>query len=412
MKNDFATIQIKNNSFKLTIGYLDDNKVSVLYKKEYPLTSSIKDGDIFDLGSLSEDLRKIKRIQDDSVSLKIELNEIVLILEPYGLEVLQSEKTTSTISTDAKIQKTDIKNVINMVKKSQIQNSNNQIVDIVPSLFSVDGEQVYTEPPLGVTSNSLLIKAHVYTLPKNYVQSFKKAIFDAGLGIKKVVISPLGVESLFEKEGLKLPKYVLVDYNSDNTVVSFFANNGKLFGSRYFSLGSNEITKDIANNFQISMDNAEKLKLIYGLSTDEYEFNPPIVEVKGEDDISRKFNKTDLNEVISLSLNEWNKLFSNCLDTLLNEYSDLKGTIPFVFIGNGCLLNGFKDFINYYYPSNQSIIYKYHAIGADSPSDANALGAISFVSTYKGSLEDDSRVEVTQINREEDEINQEDNDLL
>ena len=178
MKNDFATIQIKNNSFKLTIGYLDDNKVSVLYKKEYPLTSSIKDGDIFDLSSLSEDLRKIKRIQDDSVSLKIELNEIVLILEPYGLEVLQSEKTTSTISTDAKIQKTDIKNVINMVKKSQIQNPNNQIVDIVPSLFSVDGEQVYTEPPLGVTSNSLLIKAHVYTLPKNYVQSFKKAIFD------------------------------------------------------------------------------------------------------------------------------------------------------------------------------------------------------------------------------------------
>lgn len=411
MKNDFATIQIKNNSFKLTIGYLYDNKVSVLYKKEYPLETSIKDGDIFDLTSLSNDLRKIKRIQDDSVSLKIELNEVVLILEPYGLEVLQSEKTTSTISSDAKIQKIDIKNAINMVKKSQIDNSNNEIVDIVPSLFSVDGEKTYTEPPLGITSNSLLIKAHVYTLPKNYVDSFKKAIFDAGLGIKKVVISPLGVQSLIEKDGLNLSKYVLIDYNADNTVVSFFANNGKLFGSRYFSLGGNEITKDIANNFEISMEKAEKLKLTYGLDTDNYEFNPSILEVKGDDDISHKFNKNDLNEVISLSLNEWKKLFSNCLDTLLNEYNDLKGTIPFVFIGNGCLLNGFKEFINYYYPSNTSIIYKYHALGGDTPGDCNALGAISFVSTYKGSLEDDSRVEITQFDREETQYKEEVDEL-
>ncbi len=407
--NPYGTIELKNNSFKLTFGYLYDDKISVIYKKEYPLTSSNKDGDIFDVNSLTNDLKKIKVIDDDELRLKIELNEVVLILQPYGLDVFKSENTTETTSIDSKIQKLDIKNVINMAKKLSV-GEYNEIVDIVPSVFFLDNNKAFNEPPLGFVSKEIKVNSHVYSLPKEYVENVKNAIINAGLGIKKVVIAPLGVASLLEKENLDLQKYLLIDYNSDNTIVSFIANN-KVFGSRYFSLGGYDVTKDIANNFEISMENAENLKKIYGFDTRENEFNPPIIEVKSDDGSIKKFNKNDLNEVVSSSLNEWKKMFSNCVDTLLNDYNDLKSNIPLVFIGNSTKINGFKEFISYLYPSNKLVFYKYNAFGGDSPSDVKALGAISFVSTYKGSLEDDTRIEITKINRENNVYSEEDDEL-
>lgn len=400
MENIFATIQIKNTYLKLFIGYLHDNHIQVIYKKNYPLSESIKDGDIYNLNSLKEDLKKLSHINDNSVNLKIELNEIVLILDPFGLEVFNSEKTTTTISSNGIIQKTDIKNVINMVYKSLDNENSNEIVDIVPNVFSIDNDEVFDKPPLGIVSNSLLVKAHVYTLPKNYVDSFKKAFLDSSIGIKKIVVSPLGIETLISKDYPNLNKYLLIDYNQDNTIVSFIANK-KLYGSKYFSIGGNEVTKLIANNFEISMDKAEKLKKIYGLDSRENEYNPSIVSVEEENGFKKEFNKNDLSQIISSALNEWKKMFDNCVDTLLDGYSNLIEDIPFVFVGNSTLLKGFKDFISYYYPNNESIFYRYKTIGGNLPGDVKSIGAISFVSTYKGSLEDESRIEISPLSRKE-----------
>ena len=400
MENIFATIQIKNTYLKLFIGYLYDNHIQVIYKKNYPLSESIKDGDIYNLNSLKEDLKKLSNINDNSVNLQIELNEIVLILDPFGLEVFNSEKTTTTISSNGIIQKTDIKNVINMVYKSLDNDKSNEIVDIVPNLFSIDNDEVFDKPPLGIVSNSLLVKAHVYTLPKNYVDSFKKAFLDSSIGIKKVVVSPLGIETLISKDYPDLNKYLLIDYNQDNTIVSFIANK-KLYGSKYFSVGGNEVTKLIANNFEISMDKAEKLKKTYGLDTRENTYNPSILSVEEENGFKKEFNKNDLSEIISIALNEWKKMFDNCVDTLLDGYSNLIEDIPFVFVGNSILLKGFKDFISYYYPNNESIFYRYKTIGGNLPGDVKSIGAISFVSTYKGSLEDESRIEISPLSRKE-----------
>lgn len=118
-------------------------------------------------------------------------------------------------------------------------------------------------------------------------------------------------------------------------------------------------------------------------------------------DLKKEFNKNDLSEIISIALNEWKKMFDNCVDTLLDGYSNLIEDIPFVFVGNSTLLKGFKDFISYYYPNNESIFYRYKTIGGNLPGDVKSIGAISFVSTYKGSLEDESRIEISPLSRKE-----------
>ncbi len=405
-----ATIEIKNTSFKLLIGYLYDNKINVLYNRTYPLRVSNKDGDIFDLTSLSEDLKQIKVIEDPKKRLKVTINDLVLILPPFGLNVFSDTKTTNTIAQNGMIDKIDIANALSMVKKVRIEEPNDEIVDIIPNVFGVDGNRTFKEPPLGYISSSLLVKAHIFTLPSKLVKNFKKAVLDAGFSIKRTVIAPLGVNSLLELNKAVGDKYVLVDYNKDNTVISFFGN-GKLYASKYFDVGGEDITKDIANSFEISMDKAEEIKCIYGLDLRETEFNAPILSVLGDDGLPRKHNVKELNKIVNESLDKRNTFFSNCLSTLLAEYGDLKNTIPLVFIGNGTLLNGFKDYVKKYYTSNKITFYTNDSIGALEPGDINMLGAIAFSSIYKGSLEDEAKIDIASVNRKQKEYHEEDDEL-
>lgn len=410
MDINVAAIEIKNNNFKLILGYLYENKIDVLFKKNYPLSSTNRDGDIYNLQSLSNDLKQIRLISDKKLRVNIEINEVVLIIPPFGLEVFEAEKTTNTISSDGKIEKVDISNVLSMVKKTKLQNPNNIIVDIIPNVFSTDGNKTHYEPPIGIQSSSILINALVYTLPAKLVNNLKNAVEGAGLKVKRVVISPIGVNSLIELNKESTDKYVLVDYNQDNTTVSFFGR-GHLYGSKFFSTGGEEITRDIANNFEISYEKAEEIKRTYGLDLRETAYNTPILKVMGEDGIVRKHSKDELNLLINSELENWSKLFNNALSSLLVNYGSLKEKIPFIFVGNATKLNGFKEFIAKNYPNNPAKYFINDSVGAFEPGDANCLGAIAFSSVYKGSLEDESRIEIKQIKRVEDKYSEEEDEL-
>lgn len=409
MDNKVAAIEIKNTSFKLTVGYLFENKLITLFKNEYPLTSSNKEGDIFDLNSLSNDLKQIKVIEDNSKLLRIDINEVSLIIPPFGLEVFETSKTSNTIANDGTIEKIDISNVLSMISKTQLENPNNKVVDIIPSSFKIEDNQVFNEPPLGLKSSFITIDAKIYTLPSRLIDNLKEAFLRSGIEVKRVVVAPLGFNYLLKLDKSYMKDYILVDYNKDNTVVSF-VGGGDLLDSKYFTLGGNSITTEIANNFGISMEKAEEIKKIYGLDNRDNSFNPPILSVVGEDEIKRKYNKNDLNSIIKYSLKNWNSYFVNCLNNILSGYSSLRSNIPIIFIGGASLLNGFKEFIKENY-QNEVIFYSNDSIGAVSSSDVNMLGAIAFTSIYKGSLEDESRIEFKKVSRDVEtniDINEED----
>ena len=98
MSKQIAALEISNREFRLIVGYVLDNKVDILYKTKRPLSVPFKDGDIFDIGSLSDDLAKINVVETESehAKLTININESSLILPPYGLNVYKSCKTTNT----------------------------------------------------------------------------------------------------------------------------------------------------------------------------------------------------------------------------------------------------------------------------------------------------------------------------
>ena len=74
MSKQIAALEISNREFRLIVGYVLDNKVDILYKTKRPLSVPFKDGDIFDIGSLSDDLAKINVVETESEHAKLTIN--------------------------------------------------------------------------------------------------------------------------------------------------------------------------------------------------------------------------------------------------------------------------------------------------------------------------------------------------
>lgn len=411
MQKEVAVIEIKDKHFRLIIGYLYDEKIDILYEKRYVLTNENNDGDIFDVNSLANDLKVITSISDQKQRLKINITEVVLVLPSFGLEVYNTQKSTNTISNDGRIDKIDIANALSLVKKEKIPNQNNVITDIIPNVFITDDSRNFSEPPLGEISTNILIDANVYTLPNNLVSKLKEAITNAGLKIKRTVISPIGVDCLLKAKKFKFDTYILVEYDQTNTVLSFIGKH-TLFQSNFFKIGGEHITYDIATHFSIPFEKAEEIKQTYGLDLRDTLFNTPILEVLGPDGFKRKYTKDDLNSVITNSFKSWQGYFSNSLNTLLKDYEELIEKIPLVFIGDSSLVNGFKNFLHKNYPNNPVEFINYNAVGAEKPSNINCLGAIQYVSVYQGTLEEEVKVKIADIQRTNEEKYREDEDLL
>ena len=92
MNKQIAALEISNSYYELVIGYVFNGKVDILYKTKCPLSVPFRDGDIYDFGSLSDDLKKITKIETNisGHKLNINVNEVVLVLPSYGLEVYRT----------------------------------------------------------------------------------------------------------------------------------------------------------------------------------------------------------------------------------------------------------------------------------------------------------------------------------
>ena len=75
------------------------------------------------------------------------------------------------------------------------------------------------------------------------------------------------------------------------------------------------------------------------------------------------------------------------------------------FIGEGTKLNGLKEYILKVLPTNPVEFISIPTICCREAEYINCLGAIFMASSYRGTLEDENKQQVRQINRVDDSLN-------
>ena len=386
MDKTVAAIEVSSKQIKLVVGYVLEEQVFVLYTLCKPISGLVANGKIIDPELLGKEIGKMVDIYDGQAKLKIKIEEVLLILPPCGLEIFQSQNMTNVVSDEIKVTNIDISNLYAIIKNGKLP-VDNVLIDIVPFTFMLDNNRIFSQPPLGESSRTVKVNARVHTLPPSVSDGYFSTMRFAGLRVIHSMVAPFAASTLIDTFDETPSDYFLVDIGSNLTSVSLVGRK-QLFAGRTFSFGGDYITRRIATEFAISDDDAEHLKILYGIENRELNFKAPICTSESEDGTIIKHYTDELNLLIKSELDEFIRTLKSTIDELLNGYDSKYKKMPLIFIGGGSLLNGF---IKYVSPKiDNDVVYNAlpKTLGARNPSLFNCLGAILVHSRYPVTVDD------------------------
>lgn len=135
---------------------------------------------------------------------------------------------------------------------------NKKIIHSYPIAYKLDGKEVQGRPQ-GCRGTKLEVKALFIIYSITHLEDLLGVIAEAGVETIDIVASPVSAESLCLTERQKIVGVALVDIGAEKSSVSVF-ENGLLVSLYSFSIGSSDITNDIALGFKIPLGVAEDLK--------------------------------------------------------------------------------------------------------------------------------------------------------
>lgn len=253
-RNTITAIDVGSSKITTVISSVEDGQApSVIGVCSHP-SRGIKKGVVVNIddatNAISESVMAAERMAGITVSdVYVSINgELVTSLNNKGVVAVAG----SEITID------DTYRAIENARTLSLPDNLNPI-HIIPREFVVDN-QGGIKYPIGMSGNRLEVETHIITAPNSYWQNIKKCVEQLGLNVFDVVFtgwaSALSVLTDTEKElGV-----TLLDIGAGTTSISIF-QEGSIIYSGTIPLGGVNVTSDIAIGLQVSLEDAEKIKV-------------------------------------------------------------------------------------------------------------------------------------------------------
>lgn len=172
----------------------------------------------------------------------------------------QNSKGIVAISQpEGEITATDIDRVVEAAEAISLPSSR-EILHVLPRDFTVDG-QVGIKDPLGMTGVRLEVETQIVTGATTAIRNLAKCVAEVGIDIEQVVFAGLASSEAVLSDTEKELGVVLVDIGDGTTDVAIWVE-GALAYSSVLPMGARNVTNDIAVGLRVSLESAEKIKLL------------------------------------------------------------------------------------------------------------------------------------------------------
>lgn len=398
MDQPIVALDIAASSIKLIVGYELQNDAVVLYAASSPLYGAIVDGKVTDAHMLAGVIRNL--IADASGKLKMAIDEVVIALPAVGLEIYESEKTTNVVSMVGRIERIDITNVLSIVRKENLD-SDSLICGIIPEVFTLENGKQFVNPPLGENSDSLTIRCKIHVLPRAVYDGYMNVCQLANVKVAKVFLENYALVELLRDYKDVPSNYLLLDIGDHKSTLSFVAEN-QIYSASFFFDGGRTLTDKIAAKMEVPVEEAMRLKELYGYDLRDLTFKPKITKSLLNEQKGRPFFIEDLRKLTRDFLEEYATSLEIAIKSIEAEQDHNPDVqlLPLVITGGGAKLNGLKDFLQSKLPSHPIKILYPHSIGARNPIYGVGLGLIKAFSKYRETIGDE-RIRVTPVSRDD-----------
>jgi cell division protein FtsA len=165
---------------------------------------------------------------------------------------------------DKEITENDVKRVIEAAKAVSLPSSR-EILHVLPRGYVVDSQEGVVDPA-GMTGVRLEVDTHLVTGGATAIRNLRKCVEELGVEVVGMVFGGLAAACATITDTEKELGVVLIDIGGGTTDVAIFVE-GALSYSSVIPIGAINITKDLAAGLRVSLESAEKIKLLLGTAT-------------------------------------------------------------------------------------------------------------------------------------------------
>ncbi|RJR15562.1 cell division protein FtsA [Candidatus Microgenomates bacterium] len=170
-----------------------------------------------------------------------------------------SHGVVAVANPEKEITSEDVHRVVDAAKAINLSSSR-QILHVLPRGFIVDGQEGIADP-VGMTGVRLEVDTHIVTGGVTAVRNLEKCVSELGVAVSGLVFNGFAASSSVLSDTEKELGVVLVDIGGGTTDVAIFVE-GALSYSGVIPIGAKNITNDLAIGLRVSLESAEKIKLL------------------------------------------------------------------------------------------------------------------------------------------------------
>ncbi len=231
------------------------------------------------------------------------LNSAFISLGGAHIHSQNSHGVVAVSDPSGEINEGDVERVIDAASAISIPQSR-EVIHVIPCEYMVDGESGVKDP-IGMSGVRLEVDTHIVTASDAAMKNLRKAVKEVGIEVNGFVFSGLASSESVLTSTEKELGCVLVDIGGGTTSLSVFIEGSPVYSS-VIPIGARNVTNDLAIGLKVSLEDAEKIKLILSdekkLKKDEGD-ELDLLEL-GLPDIKKISKKTLIEGIIKPRLNE------------------------------------------------------------------------------------------------------------
>ncbi len=153
----------------------------------------------------------------------------------------------------------DVRRVLEAARAVSLPTAN-EIIHVIPKNYTVDSQDGVKDP-VGMTGVRLEVDTHIVTGSSPVIKNLSKCVGEVGCDVAGLVFSGLASSHSVLSDTEKELGVVLVDIGGGTMSLSIYVE-GALAYSQVCPVGAINVTKDLAAGLRISLESAEKIKLL------------------------------------------------------------------------------------------------------------------------------------------------------
>lgn len=191
------------------------------------------------------------------------VNQAYVSINGLHVKTQISRGVVAVSRADNEISQSDIGRLIEAASTVSLP-LNYEIIHVIPKTFIIDGQE-HVKNALGMKGVRLEVEVLLVEGLSPYIRNLAKCVQANGVEVAEFVFAPLAAaKSVLDKHQREYG-VLLVDVGGGVSSMAMF-HEGELVHTAVLPIGSRHVTNDIAIAFRTSMDNAEQIKMQYGVT--------------------------------------------------------------------------------------------------------------------------------------------------